>query len=87
MNRSDNRRKSQLPTRGSRRSPKNARGDFRQARKKTDTIQPTTKTSDEDQLNGNRYRLGYAQPDIFVKTTKALSLYVGNTYKNGGDIK
>ena len=58
MNRPDNRHKPWLLTRGSRRPPKNTRGDYRQARKKADNIQSITKTSDEDKLHGNKYRLG-----------------------------
>ena len=73
--------------RNSRKTPRPSRGDFRQVRNRNNSNHHISINNEDDKLNGNRYKLGYAQSDIYVQTTKALSLYVGNTYKNGGDVK
>ena len=38
-------------------------------------------------LEGHTYTLGPQQSERFMTTTKALSNYVGWTFKNGGDVK
>ena len=41
----------------------------------------------EEGLEGHTYTLGPQQSERFMVTTKALSNYVGRTFKNGGDVK
>ena len=41
----------------------------------------------EDALGDYTYTLGHLQAENFATTTKAISNYVGKTYKNGGDVK
>ena len=41
----------------------------------------------EDALGDYTYTLGHIQAENFATTTKAISNYVGKTYKNGGDVK
>ena len=80
-----------LANRSARRAPKKLRGDARKTGKiqsKYSRVAPNPRFQGaEPELKGFVYNLGYAQADTYVQTTKAIALYVGKTYNNGGDVK
>ena len=81
MDSKKNSNKPMLPFRASRRSTKSLRGDMRRTRKAMSKVPGNPKFEGaEENLKGQVYSLGYQQADMYVKTTKAIALYVGKTY-------
>ena len=74
---------------GTPRGPNKPSRRFTKKRKSTQKFAPRTPKFEgsEANLKGMVYTLGFAQGEMFTKTTRDISLYVGKTYKNGGDIK
>ena len=74
---------------GTPRGPNKPSRRFTKKRKNTQKFASRTPKFEgsEANLKGMVYTLGFAQGEMFTKTTRDISLYVGKTYKNGGDIK
>lgn len=72
----------------SKKSPRSSTGDPMQARMKHPRLPNNPRFQGvEEGITRHTYNLEYTQLNIYVKTTKALLLFVGKTYKNGEDIK